>query len=113
MKILSSLRDEHHQRYQQDKDRTKNLTGYLSVLDDGEIELQAVPAGSPCLGKTLAELDFRAATGTTVMGIIRHEHVIYSPSADLSLEEGDTLMLLLGDDQTLQRARNLLHGYNS
>jgi CPA2 family monovalent cation:H+ antiporter-2 len=110
LKILSSIRNEHNQRYQMNEERTRNLTGYLSVLDDGEIELQAVPDDSPCLGKTLAELNFRAETGTTVMGVIRQEHVIYSPSAELRLEEGDTLMLLLADVNTLQRARDFLHG---
>ena len=112
LKILSSLRNEHNQRYQQ-QGEARNLTGYLSVLDDGEIELQAVPDDSPCLGKTLAELNFRVKTGTTVMGVVRQEHVIYSPSAELRLEEGDTLMLLLADDATLQRARDFLHGHNS
>ena len=46
------------------------------------------------------------------MGVIRHERVIYSPSADLRLEIGDTLMLL-GDQQDIQQAREFLHGHAS
>ncbi len=109
LKILSTMRGEHHQMYQQKSLQPKHLTGYLSVLEGGEIEIQAVPKDSPCIGKTLAELDFRAATGTTIMGVVRHERVIYSPSADIRLEAGDTLMLL-GDSENILTARKFLHG---
>jgi monovalent cation:H+ antiporter-2, CPA2 family len=109
LKILSALRKEHQQRYQPDERSTDNLTGYLSVLDGGEIEIHAVPDNSPCIGKTLAELDFRARTGVTVMGVIRSERVIYSPTADLCLATGDTLMLL-GDDDNIRKARDFLNG---
>lgn len=110
LKILSGLRDEHRQRYRQVEQPTRNLAGYLSVLEGGDLDIQAVPADSPCLGRSLAELDFRAATGSTVMGVIRHERVIYSPSADLRLETGDTLMLL-GNQENIHQAREFLHGH--
>jgi CPA2 family monovalent cation:H+ antiporter-2 len=111
LKILSSLREEHHQRYKQHDDQTKNLTGYLSVLEGGEIEIQAVPSDSPCLGKSLAELNFRVVTGCSIMGVIRQERVDYNPSAELCLEVGDTLMLL-GEDEGIRKARELLHGHS-
>lgn len=112
LKVLSSLREEHSQRYQYREGKTKNLTGYLSVLEGGEIEIQAVPETSPCLGKTLAELNFRAATGASIMGIIRSERVIYNPPADLQLETGDTL-ILLGEDDNIRKARELVHGHTT
>ncbi len=110
LKLISTLSDEHHQRYRQANLQTRNLTGYLSVLEGGEIEIQAVPDDSPCLGKSLAELNFRAETGSSVVGVVRHERVIYSPSADLRLETGDTLMLL-GEDLDIRQAREFLHGH--
>jgi len=109
LKILSSLRDEHQRRYERQDSQSSNLTGYLSVLEGGEIEIQAVPDDSPHIGRTLAELNFRAVTGTTVMGVIRNERVIYSPSAELRLETGDTLMLI-GEEQGFQITRAFLHG---
>lgn len=112
LKILSSLRDEHQRRYKKHDSQPTKLTGYLSVLDGGEIEILAVPDDSPCIGKTLAELNFRVATGTTVMGVIRNERVIYSPAAELRLETGDTLMLL-GDAEDFDHARLFLHGQSS
>lgn len=108
LKVISTLRDEHHQRYHTNRQQTRNLTGYLSVLDGGDIEILAVPDSSHCLGKTLAELNFRVETGTTVMGVIRHERVIYSPSAELRLESGDTLMLL-GEEEQIRSAQKFLH----
>ncbi len=110
LKLLSALSNEHHQRYRQSTLETRNLTGYLSVLEGGEIEIQAVPDDSPCLGKNLTELNFRAETGASVVGVVRQERVIYSPSADLRLETGDTLMLL-GEDLDILRAREFLHGH--
>ena len=110
LKILSTLRNEHHQRYQQGGRQTRNLTGYLSVLDNGELEIQAVPDDSPRLGKSLAELNFRSVTGCNIMGVIRHERVIYNPPADLRIEAGDTLMLL-GEPSGVLKAREFLHGH--
>jgi CPA2 family monovalent cation:H+ antiporter-2 len=43
------------------------------------------------------------------MGVIRNERVIYSPSAELRLETGDTLMLI-GEEQGFQITRAFLHG---
>jgi CPA2 family monovalent cation:H+ antiporter-2 len=108
LKILSSLRNEHQHRYEKHDRQASSLTGYLSVLEGGGMEIQAVPDDSIHIGKTLAELNFRAVTGTTVMGVIRNERVIYSPSAQLRLETGDTLMLL-GDDENIRSAREFLH----
>ncbi len=110
LKVVTAIRDEHHQRYHQEAGQPRNLTGYLSVMEGGEIEIQAVPDDSPHLGRSLAELDFRAATGTTVVGVIRHERTTYSPGPELRLERGDTLMLL-GEPADIDRAREFLHGH--
>jgi CPA2 family monovalent cation:H+ antiporter-2 len=110
LRLLGTIRDEHHQRYHQADGQARNLTGYLSVLGGGEIEIQAVPDDSPHLGQTLAELDFRAATGATVVGVIRHERINYAPGPGVRLERGDTLMLL-GETADIDRAREFLHGH--
>ncbi|MHB8708163.1 MAG: cation:proton antiporter domain-containing protein [Desulfuromonadales bacterium] len=110
LKLLSTIRDEHHQRYHQPDSQPHGLAGYISVLDGGEMEIQAVPDDCPGLGRTLAELDFRAATGATVVGVIRRERTTYSPGPALRLEPGDTLMLL-GDMESIHKARELLHGH--
>jgi CPA2 family monovalent cation:H+ antiporter-2 len=109
LKLLTTIRDEHHQRFHQENE-PQWLSGYLSVLGGGEIEMQAVPDDSPHLGRTLAELDFRAVTGVTVVGVVRHGRTIYSPGPALRLEKGDTL-LLLGEPDSIEKAREFLHGH--
>jgi CPA2 family monovalent cation:H+ antiporter-2 len=109
-RLLSHIRDEHHRRYHPDEPHPRGLSGQVSVLEGGGIELQAVPEDSPHIGRTLADLDFRAATGTMVVGVIRHERINYNPGPHLHLAHGDTLMLL-GDEESLLRARELLHGH--
>jgi len=86
----------------------QSLSGYLSILDNGSIEFQAVPDHSPCIGRTLRELDFRARSGATVVGVVRDQHISYNLPADLSLREGDTL-LLLGTVEDLHKARTILY----
>lgn len=85
-----------------------NLSGYLSVLESGRIEFQAVPDDSPCLGQSLRELDFRARSGATVVGVVRDQHINYSLPTDLRLAKGDTL-LLLGQAEDLDKARAILN----
>lgn len=110
LKLISVLRQEHYDRLRTPGAPPSNLSGYLSVLDGGQIEFQAVPDDSPCLGKSLGELDFRARTGAMIVGLVRRERVTYGPAASLVLEPGDTL-LLLGDPGSIHQARTLLHGH--
>jgi CPA2 family monovalent cation:H+ antiporter-2 len=108
MQLLATLRREHYEKFRRIEEIPPDLAGYLSVLEGGRIEFQAVPADSPCLGRSLADLAFRGQTGATVVGVVRHERTIYSPQANLRLERGDTLMLL-GTEENLRRAQELLH----
>jgi len=110
LKLLSAIRDEHHQRFHQSDTEASKQGAYLSVMGGGELELQAVPDDSPHLGRSLANLDFRAATGATVVGVIRQERTTYNPGPTLHLAHGDTLMLL-GDPESIHKAREFLHGH--
>jgi len=109
LKLIAALRQEHYGGLRESGTPPTDLSGYLSVLKEGQIEFQAVPEGSPCLGKSLADLQFRTRTGAMVVGVIRKERILYSPTADLRLETGDTLMLL-GSAEDVDRARELLYG---
>ena len=110
LKLLATLRQEHYGRLRSSGAAPPNLASYLSVLDGGEIEFQAVPADSPCLGRSLGELEFRSHSGATVVGLVRRERISYGANAELVLEAGDTL-LLLGTPESIQKARELLHGH--
>ena len=104
--VLSELRQQH---YASLMGADAPLHG-LSVLEGGQLDYLAVPDDSPGLGRSLAEIDLRNSTGVTVVGAIRQERTIYSPSGAFRIEPGDTLMLL-GSREDLRRAGELLHGH--
>jgi CPA2 family monovalent cation:H+ antiporter-2 len=105
--LLAEMRQEH---YRSMVHADEAPTHGLSVLEGGQLEYRAVPDDSPSLGASLAEIDLRNQTGVTVVGVIRQERTIYSPPASFRLEPGDTLMLL-GTDEDVLRAGELLHGH--
>jgi K+/H+ antiporter YhaU regulatory subunit KhtT len=70
-------------------DYTFKMAGRLQKLEE-----ITVPPSSPLLGKSLAEADFRARTGATVLSIYRNGHEILSPEAKTTLQAGDVLMVV-------------------
>ncbi len=104
--VLTEMRREHYNSMV----RVDAPTHGLSVLEGGRLDFQAVPSDSPLLNHSLAEIDLRNRSGATVVGVIRQNRTIYSPAASFRIEEGDTLMLL-GSNEDVQRAAELLHGH--
>ena len=62
---------------------------------------------SKVCGRSLREINLRAQTGASVIGIERDGKTIVNPMADEKLMAGDRV-LLLGDDEQITRARTLL-----
>jgi K+/H+ antiporter YhaU regulatory subunit KhtT len=60
-------------------------------------------------GRTLAEIDLRAATGASILAIQSGSTYSMSPSADQPIKAGDVLYLT-GDDSDIMLARNRLRG---
>lgn len=106
LQLIARMRRQHYATLRQP---LLAASGRLSVLEGGELDFQAVPDDSPCLGRSLAELAFRTRTGAMVAGVIRGERTLYSPPPDFILERGDTLILLAASGE-LTRAREFLHG---
>ena len=67
----------------------------------------ALPATSRAVGKTLAELDLRGATGATVLAVIHPDGSVVIPTATEALRAGDVLALA-GSSEALDAARELL-----
>lgn len=59
------------------------------------------------VGKRIADINLRAETGATVIGISRGTTVYYDPSPEVPLFPGDQLYIL-GDEEQLQAAHALL-----
>ncbi len=109
--LQAALREEQaHRRDRGEEIEPDKIPGYFSVLREGNIELQAIPEDSPCIGRSLAELNFRSQTGAMVVGAIRRDRTIPNPEPDFRIDRGDTLMLLGAADEIL-KAREFIHGH--
>jgi len=66
-----------------------------------------VEAEAVACGRSLRDLELRARSGASVIGIERQGVLRVNPDAETRLEAGDTL-LLMGDDGQIQQARAVL-----
>ena len=66
-------------------------------------------ARSPAVGKCLGDLELRANTGASAVGIERDGRAIINPGAGQDLRVGDQV-LLLGNPEQLEAARGYLTG---
>jgi len=73
-------------------ERPKIVEDLEMALGELLIEWVQVPAGSPAVGKTLAECAFRARTGITIIAILREPEPVTGAQPDDVIEEGDTLV---------------------
>lgn len=72
---------------------SKNVVDYLELSDKYSlVELKVT--NSKFYNKSLADLDFRAKFGLTVIGMRRGQEMIISPTANEKIKENDTLMLV-------------------
>lgn len=62
------------------------------ALGELAIEWIPVPAGSPAIGKSLAEAAFRGRTGITIIAILREPEPVTGAQPDDVIQEGDTLV---------------------
>jgi CPA2 family monovalent cation:H+ antiporter-2 len=65
--------------------------------------------GSPAVGKTLAELNLRGLTGTSVLAIVRGEQGVIFPLASELLRGGD-ILALAGTREAVAAATEILRG---
>jgi TrkA domain protein len=73
-------------------ERPKIVEELEMALGELAIEWIPVPAGSPAIGKSLAEAAFRARTGITIIAILREPEPVTGAQPDDVIQEGDTLV---------------------
>ena len=81
----------------------------LEALEAGTIDIYRITADGPAAGRTLRELRLRDRTGASVIAVVRGEQPHPSPSSDLRLEAGDSLVLVGGHEE-IDRAFRYLDG---
>jgi CPA2 family monovalent cation:H+ antiporter-2 len=86
------------------------LDGIDAILPGlGHLVPIELPADSPAVGRTLADVDLRGQTGATVLAIRRAEAAMTVPSAQETLRGGDVLAVT-GTDEAVRAAQELLRG---
>jgi TrkA domain protein len=73
-------------------ERPKIVEELEMALGELQIEWVPVPDTSPWIGKTLAEAQFRAKTGITVIAILREPEPVSGAQPDDVIKQGDTLV---------------------
>ncbi len=81
----------------------------LEALAAGTTDVFRVEPGSVADGCTLRDLDLRRQTSASVIAVVRGETSFSNPSAELTLEPGDDLVLV-GSHQEVDGAFTLLGG---
>ncbi len=87
-----------------DRERLSRLT---TVLETSITDTFYVDDRCGIVGKTIAELDLRRKTGTTILALIRKGAARTNPPADMVIEPGD-ILVLLGNHAELNSAFKML-----
>ena len=91
-------------------ERPKIVEELEMALGELAFEWVPVPAGSPAIGKTLAECAFRARTGITIIAILREPEPITGAQPDDVIADGDTLVTVGKLGQYSEFRRLLVEG---
>lgn len=105
--MLQQIRGNAYQTLRGPSALTAERSALADLLPAIEIESFTVREGSPASGRTLAELNLRAVTGTTVLGVQRARSMTTIPPADYMIRVGDVLVLGGTPGQVLDALRLL------
>jgi CPA2 family monovalent cation:H+ antiporter-2 len=81
----------------------------LAALERGTTEIFRLEEGAAAVGRTLADLDLRRASGASVVAVVRDGTPRTNPPPDLTLEVGDDLVLV-GGHAEIEAAFRVLGG---
>ena len=76
-------------------------------LEGLAIDWVAIPAGSPVVGATIAEGEFRTRTGSSIVAVVRGADTLPAPGPDHRFEAGD-VVVAVGTTEGLAQLRSLL-----
>ncbi|GAB4426727.1 MAG: cation:proton antiporter [Chloroflexi bacterium OHK40] len=74
-----------------------------------EIAWRSIPAGSPLVGRSLAEANLRAHTGASVIALIREQQLLANPKSSTRFQAGD-LVGLIGEGADVAAAERMING---
>lgn len=83
------------------------LNQLVAAVRGLEIAWRSILAGSPLIGKTLAEADLRARVGASVIAVVRDHHMTANPKSNTIFAEGD-IIGLIGDVSQVTAAERFI-----
>lgn len=83
---------------------SRNVLDYIELSE--EYGIVEIPAPGSWKGKSLKELNIRAALGVNILAIRRGGKISVSPGADFAFEQDD-IVVVLGDSTALKKVQKL------
>jgi len=109
MQQVTLLRQESYKLLRKEGMEISAFTHLDEILAQGLIETFFVDEDSPCVNKTLSEINLRAQTDATIIAIVRNGNMLSNPSGKVILSAGDTI-ILYGTHKSVDRAIEFLSG---
>ncbi len=109
MKQVSLLRGENYSMLTQESPSVHSMIHINEILAAGLTETFYIDESNIFVGKTLAEIDLRAKTDTTIIAIVRDGKTISNPSGKEKLFANDTIVIT-GTHQSVDKAFEYLSG---
>jgi CPA2 family monovalent cation:H+ antiporter-2 len=81
----------------------------MRLLERAATQTYYLDEGTPAVGRTLREINLRAASGATVIAVVRGGQPVTNPPPDFRFEQGDVLVLV-GTHRQVEAAKALLSG---
>ncbi len=91
---LDAVRHDSYDTSVTSPDEQRTLDQLLAAVRGLKIRWQRIPADSPLVGRTLAEVDLRAQTGASIIALVRDRRVIATPKSNMAFLAGDSLGLI-------------------
>lgn len=91
--------------------RPKTIIDYMSRSFQGGMAMDqyTISDQSHIAGRTVAETNMRAATGASIIALIKKGRTTYNPPPSTVIGPGDVIVLI-GDEEQLHKARTLVAG---
>ena len=93
-KFVAEVRSEGYGMFRSLSRSATSCSVLQQCLPEVELASFRVPANSPLVGKTLVEAALRQGYDVNLVAIRRGEDLMYNPSADTTILEGDLLILI-------------------
>lgn len=86
------------------------LDQLVAAVRGMEIVWRVIPAGSPLVGRTLAQANLRANVGASVIAVVRDQEMTANPESNTVLAEGD-IVGLIGDITQVAAAEQFINSH--